>query len=536
MALGGFGLGAAALPAGAALAAKRGFSHGVASGEPSASSVLLWTRYVAAQETRLTAELAEDADFSQGRISGNVTADPERDFTAKITVQGLTAGRWYFYRFIAPDGTMSPVGRTRTLPEGPVSRFSLGVFSCSNIGFGYFNAYAHACARQDLDMVVHLGDYLYEYQAGNYPSVEQALAGRMLDPAHEILNLADYRLRYAAYRSDPDLQRLHQLYPAVMMWDDHETANDAWTGGAENHQPGEGSWDARKAVAERVYREWMPVRDRGGEEDYPTAYQIGNLATLMLTESRISGRDQPVSLSAALAGQEDVTAAISRFRDTVWLDPARSMLGASQERWLADTLRRSVKAGTRWQIWGQQSVMGQLKLPADSNQILADDAPEIAKQRVRIGTMAAKLGLPMNFDSWDGYPRARERGLAAAQAADANLIVLSGDSHNGWANDLSAGGKRAGVEFAGHSVTSPGFEAYVGRVPPQQLAAALVAANPDLKWADTAHRGYMTVSLSETRAESTWHFLNTVRQKSMNLAGEHRMSVNYGQRTLTSEM
>ncbi len=533
MALGTFGLGAMSVPAYASMAHARGFTHGVASGEPSQNSVLLWTRYVGGGESKLMVEMAKTADFSKAKMAGEVTALASRDHIAKIVIGDLAPGQWYFYRFIAPDGSKSSIGRTRTLPQGMTQKFNLGVFGCSNLPFGYFNAYAHTAERRDLDMVMHTGDYLYEYPVGTYPSKKVALDGRMIDPGHEIVQLADYRLRYAAYRSDPDLQRIHQLYPMVAMWDDHEFTNDAHMSGAQNHQPKtEGDWEVRKKIAEQVYREWMPVRDLDVGTGRWSEYQIGDLATLFLTESRIGGRSEPADLAAALQGQEDIETALKTFRDTVWQDPERQMLGAVQESWLADAMRKSRTSGTKWQVWGQQCVMGNLRLPQEAVNWLADDAPAFAKARVAIGALAAKVGLPINLDSWDGYPKARERALLGAQEADADLIVLSGDSHNGWAFNLETSSGAAGVEFGGHSVTSPGLESYLSGADPATAARAVQETNNQLQWCDTSNRGYMTVSLTPEKATSTWHFLDTIRAKSTTMKGSESRTVMRGQRSL----
>jgi alkaline phosphatase D len=278
------GLGAFAVPGFAqtlSIGDTRGFTHAVASGEPAQDSVLLWTRYVPASggAVELRAEIAETPDFARVVSGGAQITGPWRDHTAKITVDGLQPGRIYHYRFIAPDGSMSPVGRTKTLPAGDMARrFRAAIFSCSNMPFGYFNAYGHAAARDDLDCLVHLGDYFYEYRTGNYPAPVDQVAGRVPQPAGELIHLADYRLRYASYRADPDLQKLHLGWPMIVQWDDHESANDSWEGGAENHQPDEGDWLARKAAAIQAYREWMPVSDEPWK-----AYDIGSLATLFRT-------------------------------------------------------------------------------------------------------------------------------------------------------------------------------------------------------------------------------------------------------------
>jgi len=525
MALGTFGLGALTIPASAAMIGGKGFTHGVASGEPSPGSILLWTRFVGSGDSKLAAEISTSADFANAKMVGEVVALAGRNHIAKITVQELDPDSWYFYRFIGPDGSKSVIGRTRTLPEGPTPKFTIGVVSCSNLPFGYFNAYAHAAQHGALDLIVHTGDYLYEYAAGTYPSEKDAVAGRQLDPLTEMIHLADYRLRYAAYRRDPDLQRLHQVLPMIAMWDDHEFANDTYRDGAENHDASEGDWETRKRIAEQVYREWMPVSDKDYGSPRWNDYQIGDLATLFVTESRITARSEPLDLGAALKGQQDIQKALETFRDESWQDPAREMIGGEQAAWLNAAMRRSKASGTKWQVWSQQCVMGEIKLPDEASNWVSDDAPDIAKQRVAVGTMAAKLGLPINFDSWDGYPKARERALVMAQQADADLIVLSGDSHNAWAFDLETQDGAAGVEFAGHSVSSPGFEAYTRGISPSVVASEVIRTNHQLKWTDTAHRGYMTVTLTPEKAVATWHLLDTVQAKSIALAGRQTQTV-----------
>jgi alkaline phosphatase D len=530
---GALGLGALAAPGAAQLLAARGFTHNVASGEPRQRSVMLWTRYVpdTGRAGRLSYEVSRTDDFARIVSRGTVAADPERDFCVKPVAGGLTPGQAYFYRFRDSAGAVSPVGRTRTLPEGRVPRYRIAVFSCANLPSGWFNAYAHAAARDDIDLVLHLGDYFYEYQEGRYPRGVPSMAGRVLDPASEVVQLADYRRRYAAYRADPDLQRLHQMLPMVMMWDDHESANNSWQGGAENHQPeSEGPWEVRKAAAMRACREWMPVGEANWE-----SYEIGDLATLFRPETRLIGRSRPPSFAEALSGQSslfpspaDATAALIAFRDGPWRDPARTMLGAEQERWLADGFRRSVGQGKKWQILGQQTVMGHCSLAPELAGWLTPAASAALRQQVTVGVAAGRLGLPFTLDSWDGYPAARDRLLRAALDADANLLVLSGDSHNAWGFDLSLGGAAAGAEFAGQSVTSHGYETYLPWVDPADLARVMVAFNPQLKWAETGRRGYLTVELTPERATGEWLFLDTIRERSTAIAARHHMSVTRG--------
>ncbi|HEX8623409.1 MAG TPA: alkaline phosphatase D family protein [Allosphingosinicella sp.] len=519
---GTLGLAALAVPGIAQLAAARGFAHGVASGEPRQRSVRLWTRHVPGG--RLHWQVSRTADFARIAAEGEVVAEAEHDYCVKPVASGLQPGSWYHYRFRDRSGAVSPVGRTRTLPEGRTARFTLGIFSCANLAFGWFNAYAHAAARRDLDLLVHLGDYYYEYHAGKYPSAREALPGRLLDPTHEVVALADYRLRHAAYRSDPDLQRLHASAPMVMMWDDHETANDSWSGGAENHDPAkEGPWEARKAAAKRAWREWLPVSDDGWE-----SYEIGDLATLFRPETRLTARSRPLVYAEAVRKGEDLKASLMRFRDTAWSDPERTMMGSEQEAWLAGAFKRSAGQGTRWQLLAQQTVMGSWALPAEARTWLRADAPDEVKRVTAVGAAAAEVGLPLNLDAWDGYPAARERLLRSALDSDSNLLVLSGDSHNGWAFDLDLAGTPAGAEFAGSSVTSPGLEAYAPGAAPDVVVGALRARNPALKWAETSRRGYLAVTLTRERATGEWLSLETVRTRSTRVAARHAMSVRRG--------
>ncbi len=515
----------------AELLTARGFTHSVASGEPDGDSVLLWTRYVSTADAPLTCEVSETSDFA--RIAGGtmVIAGPERDWTAQAVVSGLKPGTRYHYRFVAPDGTASPIGRTKTLPVEGVDPFRIAVFSCANLPFGFFNAYGHAAdAADEFDLAMSLGDYFYEYEPGKYPSTPEAQPGRTIEPANEIVTLADYRLRYATYRADPDLRRLHAALPMVAMWDDHEIANDDWTLGAQNHQPDtEGDWTTRRRAAERAWEEWMPVRPGRHR-----TYRVGDLATLILPDTRVTGRTKQLSFGEVLAGRppEESGAALAAFRDGAWADPARSMMGLPQEALVAAELTASTRAGTRWQVIGQGTILGSLRTPVEVARWVPADAPDYIRNRLATDLAVAAAGLPLNLDSWDGYPAARARLLTSAMVADANLIVLAGDSHNAWAFDLEEGGSRAGVEFDGQSVTSPGYESFLRGASEADRSRAMVEANPALKWANTQDRGYVAVTLERDRAVSEWRFLDTIRTRSTALKGTHRMAVRQGERRL----
>jgi alkaline phosphatase D len=519
---GALGLGALAMPGVAQVLAARGFTHDVASGEPRQRSVMLWTRYVPGRggSGRLSWQVSPSADFGRIVAQGSVSADEDHDHCVKPVARGLAPGRWYYYRFRDAAGAWSPVGRTRTLPEGSVARFTIGLFSCANIGFGWFNAYGHAAARRDIDLIAHVGDYLYEYQRGRYPQAAEAVAGRIIEPAGEIVHLADYRLRFAAYRADRDLQRLHRLFPMIAMWDDHESANDSWENGAQNHQPAtEGAWVDRKAASVRAYREWMPVSDDPWEE-----YEIGDLATLFRPETRLTARSRSGYLQEVLRNQPDRAAALVAFRDGPWQDPARTLMGPEQEAWLADGLRRSVSRRAKWQVIAQQVIMGALVAPPESGAWLGPEATNGFHAFVANAIDAGRAGLPFNHDDWNGYPQARRRLLQSARDADANLVILSGDSHNAWAFDLDLDGHAVGIEIAGTSVTSPGNESDFPAVAPAEMVRATIAGNPQLKWANLHQRGYATLALTPERATAEWLFLDTIRQRSTRIAARHRMT------------
>lgn len=519
---GALGLGALAFPGVAQILAARGFTHNVASGEPRQRSVMLWTRYLpaAGESGRLSWQISLDAEFGRIAADGVATASEEHDYCVKPVAQGLQPGRWYYFRFRDARGQYSPTGRTRTLPAGSLASFRLGLFSCANLPFGWFNAYGHAAAQRDIDLMVHVGDYLYEYNRGRYPTAAAALPGRVIEPATEIIHLADYRLRYAAYRADPDLQRLHQFFPMIAMWDDHESANDSWQNGAQNHQPAtEGAWTDRKAAAVRAYREWMPVSDETWD-----SYEIGDLATLFRPETRLTARSRSFYLREVLDNQPDRAAALAAFRDGPWQDPARTLMGPQQEAWLAEGLRRSVGRGAKWQILAQQVILGTMAMPPEAATWLGPNATPGARAFLANAIDAGREGVPAGLDSWDGYPAARRRLLRSALDADANLVVLSGDSHNAWAFDLDLDGHRAGIELAGTSVTSPGNEDDFPGVAPDAAVRATVARNPQLQWANLHQRGYATLHLTPRRATAEWVFMQTIREHRTALGGRHVMS------------
>jgi alkaline phosphatase D len=282
----------------------------------------------------------------------------------------------------------------------------------------------------------------------------------------------------------------------------------------------------RKAAAKQAYREWMPVSDA----TYAT-YQVGDLATLFRLDTRLEGREEQFSLEKVLAGKSDpqaITAALEAFRDGEWANPERQLLGAAQDAWLAEGLAASTAQGTQWQVLVQQVLIGNLKTPTALAEGVGAGLPDFVAKRLQAAAMASKAGLPSNMDAWDGYPAARERVFKAALNANANLVVLAGDTHNGWAFELAQDGAKVGVELGVCSVSSPGFEAYLSFVKPETLAGALVAENEQLVWADTAQRGYMVVELTPARAVTEYRFSTGVKQRTAQLAGTKRITTEKG--------
>lgn len=496
------------------------FPHGVASGDPLSDRVILWTRLNPEAEGTytLTWEVAEDEAFANVVSAGSIATSAERNYTVKVDADGLMPATPYFYRFIY-EGTVSPVGVTRTLPTGSVSELRLAVFSCANFPAGFFNVYREAAARTDIDVAVLLGDYIYEYDAAGYASENAAVLGRVSEPVHECLTLQDYRARYSQYRLDGDLQALHHTLPVIAVWDDHEIANDTYAGGAENHDPAtEGDFFARRDAAIQAYYEWMPIReqDPNQPERIYRSFDFGDLMSLHMLDTRVVGRDRQLDYADYI---DPVSGAFDQASFAADLgDTNRQLLGAEQTAWLQTQMGAST---ARWQVLGQQILMGRMDIPAPiaTQQIgfSAYSALLVKAQTDPTGLTAeeqailAQPSIPYNLDAWDGYYVARETVLGTALAADKNLVVLAGDTHNAWANDLKdMNGNQVGVEFATSSVSSPGLEAYLPDEDPNAVAAGLVQLIDPLAFANTEHRGYMTLSVTPTEATAHWHFVNTV--------------------------
>ena len=485
------------------------YTHGVASGDPLSDRVILWTRVLAAQRDVVGEwQVATDVAFTHVVARGAAHTHPARDNTVKIDAQGLQPGARYWYRFIF-DGVPSPVGRTCTLPEGSVDAFNVAVCSCSNYPQGYFNAYRDI-AKSDVDIVMHLGDYLYEYEKGTYSNpIATDELGRQVQPDNEILSLDDYRQRYGVYRTDPDLQAAHAAHPWICVWDDHELANDTWHSGAENHNEGDGDFAQRIAIARRVYHEWMPIRTAAQTDQGPIyrRFQVGDLADLIMLDTRLVGRDRQLDY------RHDMTAGMSpeQFKNTVLADPQRTMIGAEQSHWLGAQLAASKARGATWQFIGQQVLMGKLFIPQlQSAQLETADIPDSTRAWIDAMMKIAPFKMPMNLDAWDGYPACRERVFTQLLEDANNPVVVAGDTHNAWAFNLrNAQGKSVGVEIGCSSVSSPGIEAYLP-VPTDTMANALLESSPELVAVDASRRGWAKVTLTPQETLSQWRFVDTI--------------------------
>ena len=479
------------------------FHHGVASGDPDQNSVVIWTRISGINKpVQVNWQLATDTNFNNVIKKGSLKTDARRDYTVKIVVDKLPSGEEFFYKFDVKDKS-SVIGRTQTLPEGHIDKLVLALATCANYPFGYFNAYDAIAKDESIDVVVHLGDYIYEYGVDGFGGDVGKRINRNHLPSHEIITLDDYRQRHAQYKTDPGSLAMHARHPLIVMWDDHETANNPWMGGASNHQDDEGNWQARRKASLQAYYEWLPVRDPAHEIDrqnYWRHYKFGDLASLITLESRHSGRSEQISLDKNLPNIHNKQQAQDFMRDTVGAQN-RNMLSKDMEAFLSEELKESIDVGRGWRIIGNPSVMAKTVSPNLQDPRLDKLREKLTgKRKSKIDKLAllGELGLPEDLDMWDGYPAARERFYQIANKAGASdLLVVSGDSHSFWANELyDNSNKSMGVELGATGISSQrSIMEALGEDIMLRYDELNSAQNKEIKWTDGRHRGFIRLEI-----------------------------------------
>lgn len=461
------------------------FYHGVASGDPTPDGFVIWTRVTPDIEGPIDVhwQVARDELMTELVAEGDLSTSAVRDYTVKVEVSGLEPDSTYYYRFRALDAE-SITGRTKTAPVGPVEQVKFVAISCSNLLWGHFSAYEHIANRDDLDAVIHLGDYIYEYgDAGPYGH-PQFLDRNVIFPRGETVTLDDYRARYATYRLDPHLRKAHQMHSFIVVWDDHEFANDAWTTGAENHDPSEGAWDARVAAAKQAYSEWLPIR--GDAQQIYRVISYGDLLDLVMLDTRIEGRDE----------------LLTDVNDPRLRDQNRSILGAEQKSWLKEEL---INSTTIWRVIGNQVIF------SDLNSGWA--APIQGTTRDAIESLF--------LDIWDGFPAERMELIRFFEENSLeNLVWVTGDLHTSLAFEVSAeGSEPLGVEFTVPSLSAANINEHVGRFK-SVLAeyftnnqALFGVPNPHLKYADLDRHGYLLLTINRNETRADYYYLDNVRKK-----------------------
>ncbi len=464
------------------------FYHGVASGDPLSDRVIIWTRLTPDTGWVGSADVlwrvATDTGMTNIVQSGTYTTDQNKDYTVKIDVTGLQPNTFYFYEF-TNHGNNSVRGRTKTAPVGGVDSLRFAVVSCANYEAGYFNVYKVIKERNDVDAIIHLGDYIYEYEHDGYAF--NATANRFFEPANEITVLNDYRIRYSVYHLDQDLMRLHQQFPFFNVWDDHESANDSYKDGAENHTEGsEGTWVNRRKFSQQAFFEWIPIREQSANND-SIIYRVipyGDLVDFIMLDTRIHGRDEQVAANSPAVNDTD-----------------RTILGADQFAWLKQNLSTSTR---QWKVLGQQVMVAPLQI----------------------------FGTPVNADQWDGY--AADRLKLMNYVLDSNItdvVALTGDIHTSWANDVptatyqSDGTGSAFVEFVTTSVTSPGLSVPVP-------VSFIMTNNIHIKYIDLTKKGFLILDINQARTQSDWFFVNTIDQSDGGFTTGESWYVNDGERFL----
>ncbi|KAK5696038.1 hypothetical protein LTR97_008458 [Elasticomyces elasticus] len=493
------------------------FTHGVASGDPYPESVILWTRaslmydsdgsnvtvsgtvplynhdteeYVRASANPICVDynVYADQNLSSVVTTGRAYTSSDIDYTVKVEAGGLQPFTQYYYQFcVCGSDNRSPVGRTKTTPrpEDDLSSIGVAVYSCSNFPNGFFNAYGNAARKDNIDYVIHLGDYIYEYATSTAP--------RPVEPQNEIFTLYDYRRRLATYRTDLDLLLSHQKYAWITTWDDHEISNNGYRDGSSGlnnteqsfEEDGRVSVDQRKMNAVRAYFEWMPIRqvDMDNNLRIWRSFSIGSLFDLIMLDTR--NYDRSIT---TLNWNNDYVTEISN-------DAGRTLMGSQQENWFYNQLKNSTAT---WRIIGSQIVFS----------------------RINVTTWFGSETNPYNSDAWDGkyrcYMSNKNRTLKTLYDNDiGNNVMLAGDSHANWVSDLvwldhanyssASGAGSVGVEFAGTAVSSSSpFGADSTIFECNNQSRLLIRDNEELQWQEGYYRGYYEMQISPKRIDAQY--------------------------------
>ncbi|EPS36227.1 hypothetical protein H072_10343 [Dactylellina haptotyla CBS 200.50] len=471
------------------------FTHGVASGDPYADSVILWTRAVPL-DVNETTHLYEDrtpvcvawevwqdyaCDDRPRKVfsSGKTETSGDVDFTVKVEATGLLPFQTFYYKFTDCDEgrTESPTGRTKTIPESEawIDKVTFAVYSCANFAEGFYNAYGTPARKDKMDYVIFLGDYSYEYQEPSF------LPGRTPMPFKETVQLVDYRTRIAMQRLDPDLSLNHANFPWFSVWDDHEVANNGWKDGSgdETAMIKEGvTWDQRKHNGLRAHFEWMPIRQVDSDDYFRIwrNFKIGKLVDLSMLDTRYYARDKG----------DDIPGAAST---------KRTMLGANQEKWLFDQFDQSQKRGAIWNVLGNQVQFSNMNETAVSGEALY-------------------------YDGWMDYQAQRNRVMDnIIDRKLMNTVILTGDYHALWAAELTYpekmkynhenGNGAFGIELATTAVSSySGYGILKSLESCQKISQRVVADNDQVKWAEGYYRGYFVVEFTPSEMKADFFSLD----------------------------
>ncbi|HLP50486.1 MAG TPA: alkaline phosphatase D family protein [Chitinophagales bacterium] len=482
--------------------AMKPFYFGVASGDPHQTTVIIWTKVwnENGKPVKVKWQVATDTTMQHIVAEDEVTSTAGSAYTVKVNVKGLQAGTIYFYRF-STGGVYSPIGRTKTAPEGDAESLRFAVVSCNNYIGGYFNAYRLIANRNDIDAVIHLGDYIYEYGAS---AKKKKSVVRVHIPGHEIITLQDYRSRYAQYRLDKDMQEVHRLHPFITEWDDHEFANNTYKEGAGNHQlDKDGDWEERKGIARKVYFEWLPITDND-KSSIIRKMNYGGLAEVFMLDGRVEGRCKQLDSP----------------QDTLLSCETRTMLGKEQSDWLTEGMKTST---ARWKVMANQVVFSEM------------DAHQLTKKYA------------INADAWDGYPVERKAILDSFYHYNIkNIIVITGDIHLSWGFDLVQNPKNKerynrqtgkgviGAELVTPSISSNGLGERFPRGLCNMIGSIIKrkATNPHLRFQNLVDHGYVLLDLNKDRAQATWNFCKTVKKPSTRFKAKDTWMTKYNDNKL----